>query len=75
MAMEEQYLTNDDDLAELIRSIALHGKAAHATIIIRIGINSRLDTIQAAVLQVKFQAFIDVSWSRSTVLHSLYGSL
>lgn len=50
--------TNDDNLAELLRSLRVHGKSPSSKYDnIRIGINSRLDTIQAAVLQVKFAAF------------------
>lgn len=46
--------TNDDGLAEEIRSIANHGMKVryHHD---RIGLNSRLDTIQAAILRVKLQ--------------------
>lgn len=49
--------TNDDDVAEYIKSIRAHGKAAFKYDNIRIGVNSRLDTIQAAILKPKFQAF------------------
>lgn len=51
--------TNDDELAELIRSLSIHGKGSSRYDNIRIGMNSRLDTLQAAILQVKFQAFKD----------------
>lgn len=46
--------TDDDDLAELIRSITNHGMKVryyHDTI----GVNSRLDTIQAAILRIKLR--------------------
>ncbi|HEX9962281.1 MAG TPA: DegT/DnrJ/EryC1/StrS family aminotransferase, partial [Pyrinomonadaceae bacterium] len=46
--------TNDDRLAELIRMIANHGQVKryyHSYI----GVNSRLDTIQAAILDVKLK--------------------
>lgn len=50
--------TNNDEWADLIRSYAIHGKAGDDKYNnIRLGINSRLDTIQAAILQVKFAAF------------------
>jgi len=49
--------TNNDEWAELIRSFRIHGKGADKYDNVRIGMNSRLDTIQAAVLQVKLQAF------------------
>ncbi|MFA5450388.1 MAG: DegT/DnrJ/EryC1/StrS aminotransferase family protein [Dehalococcoidales bacterium] len=49
--------TNDDELASLIRSFAVHGKGQGKYDNVRIGRNSRLDTIQAAVLLVKLKAF------------------
>lgn len=50
--------TDDDEWAALIRSFAVHGKAGNDKYNnIRIGLNSRLDTIQAAILQVKLDAF------------------
>lgn len=52
--------TNDDEMADYMRSIRVHGKSpANKYDNLRIGLNSRLDTIQAAVLKVKFQAFKD----------------
>ena len=52
--------TNDDTLAEFIRSYVVHGKNGNDKYDnIRIGVNSRLDTIQAAILRVKLQAFIN----------------
>lgn len=50
--------TDNDKWAELIRSMAVHGKSGNDKYNnIRLGINSRLDTIQAAVLIVKLKAF------------------
>lgn len=50
--------TDNDDWAALIRSFAVHGKAGDDKYNnIRLGLNSRLDTIQAAILQVKLKAF------------------
>lgn len=50
--------TNDDQTAELLRSLRVHGKSPSSKYDnIRLGINSRLDTIQAAVLKVKLKAF------------------
>ncbi len=51
--------TNDDDVAEYLRSVRVHGKGSFKYDNVRIGWNSRLDTIQAAILQVKFKAFAD----------------
>ena len=49
--------TNNDEWAELIRSFRIHGKGADKYDNVRIGMNSRLDTMQAAILQVKLEAF------------------
>ncbi len=51
--------TDDDLAADLLRSLRIHGKGESKYDNIRIGMNSRLDTIQAAVLKVKLQAFRD----------------
>lgn len=49
--------TDSDEQAALIRSLAVHGKGACKYDNVRIGMNSRLDTLQAAVLLVKLEAF------------------
>lgn len=49
--------TDSDEWASLARSIRVHGKGAQKYDNVRVGLNSRLDTLQAAVLQVKFKAF------------------
>lgn len=49
--------TNNDEWAEMIRSYAVHGKGSSKYDNVRIGINSRLDTLQAAILKVKLKAF------------------
>ncbi len=49
--------TDDDDWAEKIRSLKVHGKGDGKYDNVRIGVNSRLDTIQAAILKVKLKAF------------------
>lgn len=52
--------TDNDEWAALIRSYAVHGKAGDDKYNnIRLGLNSRLDSIQAAILQVKLKAFCD----------------
>lgn len=52
--------TDNDEWAALIRSYAVHGKSGEDKYNnIRLGLNSRLDTIQAAILQVKLKAFKD----------------
>lgn len=51
--------TDNDEWAALIRSYAVHGKAGDDKYNnIRLGMNSRLDTMQAAILQVKLKAFV-----------------
>lgn len=49
--------TNNDEWADLVRSYAVHGKGSSKYDNIRVGVNSRLDSVQAAVLNVKFDAF------------------
>lgn len=51
--------TDDDEIAALLESIRVHGKGGMKYDNVRIGLNSRLDTIQAAVLDVKLSAFDD----------------
>ena len=50
-------LTDDDGLAERMQSIRAHGKGGAKYDIVRIGLNARLDTIQAAVLLAKLPNF------------------
>ncbi|NOI82339.1 DegT/DnrJ/EryC1/StrS family aminotransferase [Vibrio tubiashii] len=56
--------TNSAEHAELLRSYRIHGKGSDKYDNIRIGMNSRLDTIQAAILLVKLEAFPDELVSR-----------
>lgn len=49
--------TDNDEWAALLRSYCVHGKGADKYDNVRIGRNSRLDTLQAAVLQIKLKAF------------------
>lgn len=49
--------TNDDSLANTCRSLRQHGKGASKYSNEKIGLNSRLDAIQAAILQVKLSVF------------------
>lgn len=52
-------LTDDGEKAELLRSLRMHGKGAHKYDTARVGLNSRLDTIQAAILIQKLAIFSD----------------
>lgn len=56
--------TQSDELAEICRSIRAHGKGSHKYENIRIGLNSRLDTIQAAILLEKLPLLNDEIASR-----------
>tara|TARA_Y100001970_G_C14221643_1_gene853034 strand:+ start:1121 stop:2245 length:1125 start_codon:yes stop_codon:yes gene_type:complete len=49
--------TNNSELANLCRSIRVHGKGKDKYDNIRVGLNSRLDTIQASVLLNKLDIF------------------
>lgn len=49
--------TDNDKWAELIRSYCVHGKGKDKYDNVRIGMNSRLDTLQAAVLLEKIKFF------------------
>jgi dTDP-4-amino-4,6-dideoxygalactose transaminase len=49
--------TNDDELAALLRSIRMHGQGGDKYENVRVGMNSRLDTIQAAILLEKIKLF------------------
>ncbi|CAG9620198.1 DegT/DnrJ/EryC1/StrS family aminotransferase [Sutcliffiella rhizosphaerae] len=68
--------TNDDSLAELINSIKVHGKGTSKYDNVRIGVNSRLDTIQAAILQVKLKVFREQELDAvNSVFHSYNNKL
>ena len=64
--------TNNDGLAEELKSIRVHGKGITRYDNVRIGLNSRLDTIQAAILQEKLQAFIDYELEQINQIAKLY---
>ena len=49
--------TEDKNLANKIKSLSLHGKGSHKYENVRVGVNSRLDTIQAAILIEKLKIF------------------
>lgn len=59
--------TNDDDLAERMRSIRNHGAGKDRYDNVRLGVNGRLDTIQAAILLQKFRLFPEELESRQKV--------
>ena len=59
--------TNDGALAELLRSIRIHGQGSDKYENVRVGLNSRLDTIQAAILLEKLKIFPDEIMAREAV--------
>ena len=74
--------TDDDDMATLCRSIAVHGKdmehpddpnAKYNNI--RIGMNSRLDTIQAGVLIAKLNTFKNEELGKVNAVAEMYNQL
>ena len=66
--------TDDGELAALLRSIRVHGQGNHKYENVRIGINGRLDTLQAAVLLAKFEIFPEEIELRQKIADS-YASL
>ena len=59
--------TDDDDAAQRLVSIRLHGQGADKYDNVRIGLNSRLDTIQAAILLEKLTIFADEIEARNRI--------
>jgi dTDP-4-amino-4,6-dideoxygalactose transaminase len=59
--------TNDAGLADLLRSIRMHGQGTDRYEHARIGLNSRLDTIQAAILIEKLKIFPDEIVARERI--------
>lgn len=67
--------TNNDEYAALFRSYRVHGKGKDKYDNVRIGINSRLDTIQAAVLLEKLAVFPDELVSRNNAANAYSDAL
>ncbi|MFN4273698.1 MAG: DegT/DnrJ/EryC1/StrS family aminotransferase [Aliihoeflea sp.] len=59
--------TNSDELAELMDSLRVHGKGSHKYLNERVGVNSRLDTLQAAILIEKLAVYADEIEKRQVV--------
>jgi dTDP-4-amino-4,6-dideoxygalactose transaminase len=60
-------MTDDDALADALRSLRVHGQGNDKYDNIRIGLASRLDTIQAAILSEKLKIFPDEIEARSRI--------
>lgn len=65
--------TNDDELAKVMRQISRHGQDRRYHHV-RIGVNSRLDTLQAAILLPKLEILDDEIEARQRVAQ-IYGEL
>jgi dTDP-4-amino-4,6-dideoxygalactose transaminase len=60
-------LTDDEELAHVLRSLRMHGQGSHKYDCVRIGLNGRLDTIQAAVLIEKLKIFAEEIAARARI--------
>ena len=60
-------LTDDADLAFVMDSVRIHGKGSDKYDNVRVGLNSRLDTLQAAILLPKLEVFAREIKDRNTV--------
>jgi len=60
-------ITDDGDLADIMRSLRMHGQGSDRYDNVRIGLASRLDTIQAAILIEKLKIFPDEIAARDRV--------
>lgn len=67
--------TDNADLAALLRSLRVHGKGTNKYDTVRIGINSRLDTLQAAILLAKLTVFDEELNARRRVAKKYRASL
>lgn len=63
---------NDDETAAYLRSVRIHGKGSFKYDNVRIGMNSRLDTLQAAILIPKFKAFCEYELDAVNKVAELY---
>lgn len=59
--------TDDDELADVMRSIRVHGKGTDKYDNVRVGQNARLDTMQAAILIEKLKIFPDEIVARNAI--------
>lgn len=64
--------SHSSDVTEFLRSLRVHGKGSYKYDNVRIGWNSRLDTLQAAILQVKLKAFEEYELQAVNQVAKLY---
>jgi dTDP-4-amino-4,6-dideoxygalactose transaminase len=67
--------TDDDKLAEKLISIRVHGKGTDKYDNIRVGLNARMDTLQAAILIPKLEIFPEELEARQQVAESYTNQL
>ena len=67
--------TDDDKLIEVLRSLRVHGQGTDKYDNVRIGMNGRLDTMQAAVLIEKLAIFADEIVARDKVANAYAAAL
>jgi dTDP-4-amino-4,6-dideoxygalactose transaminase len=68
-------LTDDPGLAQAVRSLRVHGQGQHRYEHVRIGLNARLDTLQAAVLLEKLGIFEEELAARQVVADRYHDGL
>lgn len=66
--------TNNDEWASLLMSYRVHGKGSDKYDNVRIGLNSRLDTLQAAILHEKLPVFEELEIKRCNEIAYLYNN-
>ncbi|MCL2099078.1 MAG: DegT/DnrJ/EryC1/StrS family aminotransferase [Oscillospiraceae bacterium] len=67
--------TDDEEIYSILVSIRVHGKGTDKYDNVRVGLNSRLDTLQAAVLLPKLRAFKEYELAAREKTGALYTSL
>ena len=67
--------TEDGELATIVESLRFHGRAANKYDNVRIGLNSRLDTLQAAVLLEKIAVFAEEIEARNRIAQTYSDAL
>lgn len=60
-------LTDEDELAHIVKSLRTHGKGSEKYENVRIGLNARMDTLQAAILLPKLAVFRQELQSRQHI--------
>jgi len=66
--------TDNEKWASIMDSLRVHGKGSFKYDNVRIGVNSRLDTLQAAILKVKFNAFKEYELEKINEAANIYTS-